>query len=463
MISKEAQALDNRRRLFGTSGIRGIVGQEITVDFCQEIARATGTSLALHSKVCVATDTRISREIVKDAVVSGLRASGIDVTELGILPTPALALLTREMGFDTGVMITASHNPPEYNGIKLFNGDCIGYSWEQEAEIERIYSKKAFRNGHTGSLDRNHEARERYFRFVLDRFPESSFKHTSRIVVDAGNGAASGFASELFSLAGLDALPINDKPDGLFPGRSPEPRKDTLEGTIEFTRQKNADLALCFDGDADRVVFCDKEGFLGLNEMIALISRFAVEKSQKRKVATTVETGRLLDLVLSELGVEIIRGRVGDASVSHITQQMDAAIGVEPIGVYILPEAGYYPDSLFATLTLLSQIKDTNEIRDSVNKMPQLSFSQRRLPCPDDLKVVVMERVEDNSRLLGAGRVNNLDGLRFEFNDSWILIRASGTEPIIRVIAEANSAPETEALLDKGVQVVEGILEGLKA
>jgi len=462
MISKEAQVPGNGSKLFGTSGIRGVVGQELTMDFCQEVAKAIGTTLAPHSRVCIATDTRVSREIFKCAVVSGLRSSGIDMTDLGILPTPALALLTRDMGFDTGVMITASHNPPEYNGIKLFNGSSIGYSPAQEVEIERIYGEKAFRNGYTGSLDRSREAKERYFQFVLDRFPRSSFDRNFRIVVDAGNGAASGFASELFSLLGLVVIPINDKPDGLFPGRNPEPEKDTLRGTVEFTRRQDADLAVCFDGDADRVVFCDKEGFLGFNEMITLISRFALERNPKRKVTATVETGRLLDLVLNGLGAEVVRGRVGDASVAYLAQQLDAAIGVEPIGVYIIPEAGYYPDPLFATLTLLSQIREANEIRDSIREMPQLPFSQRRLPCPNDLKAVVIEKIENNGSFFGTSQVNNLDGLRFEFDDSWILIRASGTEPLIRVIAESNSMPETEALLDEGVQVVERILKELK-
>ncbi len=461
MISREAQVF-SKSRLFGTSGIRGVVGRELTADFCYEVAGAIGTALNSHSRACIATDTRVSREILKSAIASGLRTSGIDVTDLGVLPTPALALVTGEMGFDTGVMVTASHNPPEYNGIKLFNGNSMAYSRAQEVEIERIYSQKAFRTGYKGNLNLSQEAKERYFRFASDRFPATSFNRNLRIVVDAGNGAASGFAGELFSLLGINSIPINDEPDGLFPGRDPEPGKDTLEGTVEFTRQQDADLAVCFDGDADRVVFCDREGFLGFNELIALISRFAFEKSRKSKVATTVETGRLLDLVLGDLGVEVVRGRVGDASVAYLTRQLDAAIGVEPVGVYILPEAGYYPDSLFATLTLLSQIREGKEIRDAIGGMPRLFFSQRKLPCPNELKAALIEEVENNGDLFGASQINNLDGLRFEFDDSWILIRASGTEPFIRLSAESNSPPGTEALLDKGVEVVEGIRKRLK-
>jgi phosphoglucosamine mutase len=461
MTAREAQVLENGKRLFGSSGIRGVVGQELTLNFCQQVAQAIATTLTPHSQVCIATDTRISRETLKSAIKFGLLSSGADVTDLGILPTPALAFLTGNMGFDAGIMVTASHNPPEYNGIKLFNRDSIGYSPAQEAEIERVYHEKAFRTGHVGRLGQNLEAKQRYFQFVLDRFQKGNLNHGLRIVVDAGNGAAAGFATELFSLLGLDVIPINDEPDGLFPTRDPEPRKDTLQGTIELTRQHNADLAVCFDGDADRVVFCDREGFLGFNEMIALISRFAVEKTGKRRVTTTVETGRLLDLVLSDLGVEVIRGRVGDVSVAHLCQQSDAAIGVEPVGVYLMPEIGFYPESIYATLTLLSQIDHPEQIRDFFKSFHRLYSAQDKVPCPDSIKTVAMEKVKGNVSVFGACQVNTLDGLRLEFDDSWMLIRPSGTEPMIRISAESNSATATDTLLSQGVQLIEGIVERL--
>ncbi len=459
-MRKEARALSSNR-LFGTSGIRGVVNQDLSVDFCREIAQAIGTTLKPHSRVGVATDTRVSREIIKKAVISGLRSSGIDVTDLGILPTPVLAFLTREMGFHTGVMITASHNPPEFNGIKLFNGNSLGYSHGQESEIEKIYYTKRFRGSHLGSFSQSPGAKERYFQFMLGRFSSQSFNHSLRIVVDAGNGAASRFASELFSAVGLEVIPLNDEPDGLFPGRNPEPREDTLEGTVEFLRHQNADLAVCFDGDADRVVFCDRKGFLGFNELIAFVSQLDIKESKKRKVATTVETGRLLDLTLQDLGVEIVRGRVGDVNVAYLTRELDAAIGVEPVGVYIMPEAGYYADSMFATLTLLNRIREVDEIRDFFKDMPQLFLGEKKLLCPNWLKTAVMEKTRENAHLFRANQLNTLDGLRFEFTNSWILIRASGTEPAIRVIAESTSRAETEALLGEGVQTAESVLERL--
>jgi phosphoglucosamine mutase len=445
------------RHLFGTSGIRGVVDKDLTPDFCQEIARALGSTLPPASRVCLATDTRLSRGIIKEAVTSGLLSSGIDVADLGILPTPALALLTRELGFNTGIMITASHNPPEFNGIKLFNGNSLGYSRVQEAEVERIYFDKKFRKGKGAASEKSQEARQGYFSFIKERFPKPALR--LKLVIDPGNGAAAGFVTELFSELGLDVIPLNDKADGLFPGRNPEPKEDTLRGTIDFLKQQSADLAICFDGDADRVVFCDREGFLGFNEMIAFISRQVINQTGKKTIATTVETGILLDLAVKDLGGEVVRGRVGDIDVAYLARQLDAALGVEAVGVYIIPEVGYYPDSIFATLVLLSSIKEAGEIRQFFQKLPRLFFDKGKVACANKAKEAVMAQIKEKSQLFAASQVNDLDGLRFEFADSWMLIRASGTEPAIRVIAESTSESKTESLLKQGTKLVQELVK----
>ncbi len=447
--------------LFGTSGIRGIVGKDLTEEFCQNVAQAIGVILPLCSRVCIATDTRVSREIIKEAVISGLLSSGIDVVDLGILPTPALAFLTREMEFDTGVMVTASHNPAEFNGIKLFNKTSLGYSNAQEEEIARVFQTKKFRTNPPGrrSTISSHESRERYFQFILDKFSGENFNRGLTLVVDPGNGAACGFATELLSRMGFEVVPINNEPDGSFPNRNPEPREDTLAGTVKFLRQKEADLGLCFDGDADRVVFCDKEGFLGFNEMIAFISRLMVEKTGKKRVASTVEAGRLLDLALKELGGEVARGKVGDVNVAYLAHELDTALGVEQAGVYILPEAGYYPDSIFASLILLSQLSEASEIRRYFQDMPKLFFEKSKVPCLNELKGLVMTQMQDKAHLFPATKINTLDGLRLEFGDSWMLIRASGTEPAIRVIAESISKSQTDELVNKGTRLVQSLVE----
>jgi phosphoglucosamine mutase len=453
----------NARRLFGTSGIRGVVNQDLSPDFCRRVALALGTTLSPASTICIATDTRISRDVIKGAVSSGLLSCSINVVDLGILPTPALALLTRESGFAAGIMVTASHNPPEFNGIKLFTENSLGYSQAQEAEIEKVYFEQKFRQGKRGTLEKAQDMKQRYLSFIKGKLSLPGFNHHLRVVVDPGNGAASKFASDIFVQMGLDIIPINDEPNGLFPGRSPEPKADTLQGTVNFLRQHNADLAICFDGDADRVVFCDKEGFLGFNEPIAFISRLVVKKTGKKKIATTVETGTLLDLAVKDLGVKVVRGRVGDVAVAHLAQELDAALGVEQVGVYIIPEAGYYPDSIFASLILLSQLSDVREIRQYFQGIPRLFFEKARVSCPGELKELVMAQVKEKAHLFAPDeipiKIGTLDGLRLDFLNSWVLIRASGTEPVIRVISESTSQTQTDKLISKGKKLVQSLVE----
>ena len=451
------------RRLFGTSGIRGVVNEDLSPDFCRQVALAIGTTLPPASTVCIATDTRISRDVIKEAVTAGLLSCGINVVDLGILPTPALALLTRESGFVAGIMVTASHNPPEFNGIKLFTENSLGYSQAQEAEIEKVYFEQKFRQGKRGTLEQAQDMKQRYLSFIKGKLSLPGFNHQLKVVVDPGNGAASKFASDIFVQMGLDVIPVNDEPNGLFPGRSPEPKADTLQGTVNFLRQHNADLAICFDGDADRVVFCDKEGFLGFNEPIAFISRLVVKRTGKKKIATTVETGTLLDLAVKDLGVEVVRGRVGDVAVAHLAQELDAALGVEQVGVYIIPEAGYYPDSIFASLILLSQLSDAGEIRQFFQGITKLFFEKAKAFCPDELKELVMAQVKEKAHLFAPDeipiKIGTLDGLRLEFPDSWMLIRASGTEPAIRVISESTSQTQTDELIGKGKKLVQSLVE----
>jgi len=302
--------------------------------------------------------------------------------------------------------------------------------------------------------------RETYLKAVQCRLPPQGLNQRLRIVVDPGNGAASGFASWIFTQLGLNVLPINDYPDGRFPGRSPEPKEDTLGKTIALLQDSGSDLAICFDGDADRVVFCDREGFVGFNEAVAFISRLAVEESGKKVVATTVETGRLLEMATSDLGVKVYRGRVGDADVAHLALENDAALGVENVGVYILPRMGYYPETIFAALTLLCHIQDAGEIRDFFRKMPPLFFDKGRVTCPNEEKTRLMEVIAQQASGFGAVSVNTLDGVRMEFADSWMLIRSSGTEPVIRVLAESPSAERTAELIDKGVRLVQSYVSG---
>jgi len=443
--------------LFGTSGVRGVINKELTVETWLALGCSLGTTLSIGSRVGIATDTRTSGEMVKSSLISGLLSTGVDVIDMGILPTPALALLTREMGFNAGLMVTASHNPPEYNGLKLFGSDTIGYGDEEQTILEEIYHSGSFRRANwedVGSLDIE-DGREKYLGLLINEIP-SAINSNIRIVVDPGNGAACGLASELFKRLGFDTCTINDEPNGLFPGRGSEPGENTLHSTVEFLRKKGCDLAICFDGDADRVVFCDKKGFLGYDQMTAFISRLILQKNQSKIVATTVETGTLLDLAVADLGARVVRGKVGDVNLAHLVRNLGAPVGVEPVGVYILSEMGYYPETMLASLILLHGIERAEEIREFLNKLPRLYYLKAKLACNRGKQEIAMQKIASAR----SWEANTLDGLRFELDkeEAWMLIRPSGTEPLIRVIVEASSQQRGEELLKEGCQIVEEAL-----
>jgi len=443
--------------LFGTSGIRGKLNEGVSPESCLEIGKAVGSTLAGGSKICLATDTRLTRDALSSALTSGLLSAGIDVTDLGILPTPALALLTRELGFDAGIMVTASHNPPPYNGIKLFNRDSLGFSAKQEEAVESRYRRREFRQAswqEYGRLTREEKAGENYL-LTLKKKVSWKVEPRLKLVIDPGNGASCHLAPTFFQELGFEVSAINNEPDGLFPGRGAEPTAETLKTTIKSLDNYHADLAVCFDGDADRVVFCDRQGFLGYNEMVAFISRLAVKQSGKAKVVTTVETGRLLDAAVADLKAEVFRTKVGDVPLAYATRELDAAIGVEPVGVYILPQTGYYPESFLAALFLLSQLNDVREIRDFFAQLPPFFFEKSKVPCPDSLKVKVAGICQEKAGSFEGGELNALDGTRLDFPDSWLLLRPSGTEPIFRVLVEANSESRAKQLMAQGISLVE--------
>ena len=444
-------------RLFGTSGVRGVVHKDLTTNLVYDLGRAIATSLPPHAWIIIANDSRQSRIVVKDAVKKGLISAGARVLDVSMLPTPAVAYLTKTIGVSAGIMVTASHNPPEYNGIKLFNADGIGYSSDQERNIETIFFSKKFRSDE-GSSQTAFDLREYYFDNLIQPLGQDYFSHKFKVIVDPGNGAASVFATNLFYDLGLDVVPINDSPDGSFPGRAPEPKEETLKGTYELLKKEHADLAICFDGDADRVVFMDEQGFIGFDESITFLAALAVKSSNKKIVATTVETGKLLDIGIQGLGAKVVRGTVGDMPVSYLARSTSAAIGVEPVGVYIIPEAGFYPNSFLAAITLLKNINNPGEIRSFFNNLPKLHKKQLKVPCSNEAKTSLMKKVLNHSTLFGAGEPNIIDGLRLESNDSWTLIRPSGTEPIIRISAESLAEAKTQELLEKAGNVVAGMM-----
>ena len=428
-------------RLFGTSGIRRLA-EDLPDDFCTDLARAVSSILPQGSKVYVANDPRKSGPRIKAALVKGMVSSGCDITDLGLLPTPALCYLTKKSSsVDAGVMLTASHNPPEYNGMKMWQSDGMGFTPEMENRIEDFMKSKKFRQG-DGIAKKADISGD-----FISGISEMVSPKKMRILIDAGNGAASILAPRVFEKLGFDVTRMNCEPDGDFPNRNPEPRPDTLQKTISAVTTKTG-FGLAFDGDADRVVFIDKRGFMGYNEPLAFTAMLRVQHESKKKIVTTVETGRLIDLAVEPFGGKVVRTRVGDVFVASETKRSRAAFGCEQCGVYVMPEFGFFPSSIYSSAWLLEN--GILNMREEL-KVPKLYFDKIKIQVDEGESV--MEKISEETKKFEA-EVNDIDGIRLDFEDSWMLIRPSGTEPVIRVFAEAENKKRMEYLLEQGRDMV---------
>lgn len=449
------------QRLFGTSGIRGI----FNVDLTPRLALNVGLALATYTnagEIVIGQDTRVSSPLLEHSVISGLLSGGSRVSRLGLTPTPVLAFLTRELKADAGVMITASHNPPEYNGIKLFNPDSTAYNKEEQKEIENIINKKLFkRSGWKDiktltSLDETHRYLEAIQKAV-------KLERQWRVVLDPGCGATCHVAPALLRMLGCKVTAINSQPDGFFPGRMPAPDPESLQPLCEVVKQLHADIGIAYDGDGDRMVVIDEEGVLApLDQTLAAYASHLVKKHKGGVVVTTVETSMCFEKIIEPLHGKVVRMKVGDVGVATAVKGHKAVFGGEPCGAWIHPQHHYCPDGILSSVLLLKALENENKKLSSfVSEIPLYPILRRKLSCPNGAKSVVMGDLEKTLPALYPEIEEKLtiDGARLTLKNGWILVRPSGTEPFIRITVEAESVKEAENIMEKGLKQVEKSLK----
>jgi len=449
------------QRLFGTSGIRGI----FNVDLTPKLALEVGLALATYTnagEIAVGHDTRVSSPLLEHSVVSGLLSGGSKVDRVGLTPTPVLAFLTRELKADSGVMITASHNPPEYNGVKLFNPDSTAYNEEEQRGIERITNQKLFkRSGWKDiktptSLDETHRYLEAIQKAV-------KLERRWRLVLDPGCGAACHVAPALFRMLGCEVTAINSQPDGFFPGRSPALELESLQPLCEVVKQLHAEIGIAYDGDGDRMVVIDERGVIALlDQTLAAYASWLIKKRKGGLVVTTVEASMCFEKMIEPLHGKIVRTKVGDVEVATAVEGHEAVFGGEPCGAWIHPQHHYCPDGILSSVLLLKALEDENKSLSSfVSEAPCYPILREKLPCPNRAKSAVMEDLEKTLPSLYSeieGKLT-IDGLRLTLKNGWILVRPSGTEPFIRITVEAESAEEAEDIMEEGLRQVKKSVE----
>jgi len=421
--------------LFGSSGIRGVVNKDFTPELAAKIGMAVGTRAKC---AVVGMDSRTSGPMIAAAVSSGLMAAGCDVFEAGLVTTPTLAEAARTM--NCGVMVTASHNPPEYAGIKLWNPDGSGFGVSQSAAVEKLLESKKFKLKSWDQVGKKHvlpEAIDTHACRILAGVGTSKLK----VVVDCANGPASTITPIVLQRMGCKVITLNSNPDGNFPGRPPEPIEENLTDLKNAVVSMKADLGIAHDGDADRMVAIDDKGmFLGGDQLLALFAkRFA-----KKKVVVTVDTSMAID---DYIDAKIIRTRVGDVFVSVEVKKSKAEFGGEPSGTWIFPDQSYCPDGILAAARLV-EMASKKKLSELTSKIPRYQMLRGAVSYNPKFKEMILRNLDKAMRALKCDELLTLDGYRLQYEDGWALVRPSGTEPKIRLLAEARTENRAVSIMN---------------
>lgn len=445
-------------KYFGTSGIREIVNETLTPELALNVGKALGTYLS-GGTVVVGMDTRTSGEMLKRAVISGLLSAGIDVIDIGLAPTPLTGFAIRLYGADAGVTITASHNPPEYNGIKVWQPNGMAYTPEMENELEAILESGNFKKApwnEIGSL-RRADPKDEYIKKALEMV---HLDDSYTVVVDSGNGAGSILSPYLQRELGNRVISLNSHPTGFFV-RELEPNAKSLSALAKTVRAMRADVGIAHDGDADRIgVVDDKGNFVEYEGMLSLIAGYALRKFGKSKIVTTVDAGFALDDYVKPLGGEVIRTRVGDVAVADELARHGGVFGGEPSGTWIIPQWNLTPDGIFAGALVLEMIDRLGPLSELAKEVPRYVTLRAKIPCPNEKKARAMELIAQEAlKGFDYERLIDIDGVRIENSDWWILFRPSGTEPIMRITLEAHTEEKARELMEKAEKLVRRAIE----
>lgn len=452
-------------RLFGTNGIRGIFNKELTPEFTTELGLAIG-SYFTDSKIVVGYDSRTSSFLLSRAVISGLLSTGCSVHDAGYAPTPAIQFAVRHYHLDGAVIVTASHNPPEYNGIKVVAKDGVEIARYEEEVIEARYFKKNYRRGAWDALGSYY-----LFPTIIDTYEEAVKSKIDveavrakrfKVVVDPANSVGSLSTPHILRDLGCELISINAHLDGTFPGRLPEPKPETLGALAVTVKAVDADLGVAHDGDADRCIFVDETGVVCSGDRTgALIVDYLLLRHSSATVVTPISSSQIIADITLRRGAKLVWTKVGSTTVSKRMQELNAVIGLEDNGgLFYAPHQPVRDGGFAASLMLEILAKSEQTLSELLKDLPQYTVIKERVECPNKLKQAVLRGII--ARTNGLNR-QTLDGVKVFYEDGSVLIRPSGTEAIYRVYAEAKDERRAKEIAVWGLSLVNQCLEDSKA
>jgi phosphomannomutase len=433
----------------GISGVRGVVGDSLTPELVARFAQAFGTYVG-RGRVVIGRDPRTSGEMVRQAVVAGLASTGCRVTDLGIVPTPTIQLLVRQLGARGGIAITASHNPPEWNALKFVGADGLFLDEGRGRELLDVYHQGGYvraRGADQPTPERLGDAVDRHLRAVIDRVgPLQAVGRRPKVVIDPGGGAASVAAPRLARELGAEVSAIHTSADGRFP-RPAEPVAENLAVLSAAVRAEGADVGFAEDMDGDRLAIVDETGRPIGEELTLVLAAEQVLGRSPGPVVTNVVTTDAVEAMAARHGCPVFRTRVGEANVAEGLRAHGAVVGGEGNGGVIYPEANFARDSLVAMALVLHRLvgsgRTVSSLADEYARFNVVKLQRR---CPPEQARALLRR----ARSAWAGRpLDLLDGVKVRLEAGWFGIRPSNTEPVVRVIAEAGTPEQARALAER--------------
>lgn len=442
--------------VFREYDVRGVVDRDLNPDFARELGRAIG-AYALRGGVrtmTVGRDCRLSSETYLNAVAEGIRSTGIDVIDIGLCATSMLYYSIRHLKTDGGVMITGSHNPPDFNGFKICIGPDTIYG-DQIQELRKIMEKGEYPSGN-GKIS-THDVTPSYQDYLVGNV---TVRPGLKVVVDAGNGVGGLFALPVFKRLGCEITDIYCNPDGRFPNHHPDPTiPENLRELIALVRQKKADVGIAYDGDADRIGAVTDEGkILWGDELLLLFSRFILAENPGAAIIGEVKCSQKLYDDIAAHGGRPIMWKAGHSLIKGKMKEEKALLAGEMSGHLFFADRYFgYDDAIYASVRLLEILSSSGrKLSDILADVPvTFSTPEIRVACPDDIKFRVVEDAKAHFRK--DVDIIDIDGVRIPFADGWGLIRASNTQPVLVLRFEA----ATEARLTAIRRLVEAALENI--
>jgi phosphomannomutase/phosphoglucomutase len=459
MASSLASGPVSPDHLFGTDGIRKIVGPEINPEFIARVVSAYSRWVDGAGPVLIAHDFRTTSDGIARICAGTLQMHGVDVYEMGEMPTPCLQFNVRALGARAGLMVTASHNPTEFNGIKFAGPDGLEISPQAEALIERgVYGALPPGVGWeaAGRIRRDTRGVERYVTSILASVDRARIRSAHpRVVLDCGNGTSAVTSPQLLSSLGVRLKTLNANPDGGFPGHPSEPSDENLTDLKHTVVESGAEFGVAHDGDSDRVAFVDERGRYVPGEVaLALFAQELLRTHPGATIATSITSSTAIEEVVRAEGGTLVVTRSGSLAVAVGVAEHGAVFGGEENGHYYWPAHQNAPDGPMSSAQMVDLLVRTGRpLSEVVDRLPRYVVEKTKVPLPPRVRAVVMAgALEELSGT--AERVITLDGVKAFFPGGWLLVRPSGTEPICRVYAESRDAAGARRLVGYGTTLV---------